>query len=279
MVRLIGFLAGALFVLVLMVAAFQPRDKNDPLPHGLPPLEAKWSFDDGFGIFGKYDNRQLQRGFAVYKGVCAGCHSLKLVAFRDLQEIGFSAGEVKAIAKGYDVPSLDPATGEPATRKGLPSDYFPGPYPNEIAARAANNNALPPDMSLLAKAREGGSAYIYSLVGHGYDDKARPKGFETPEGLYFNKYFANLNIAMPPPLSADGQVEYPDGTKSTVDQNARDIAAFLMWTAEPKLMNRRETGVPVVAFLSVLTGLLWLTYKRVWRDVKKPHAPGMVPAE
>jgi len=280
MVRIVGFFAGLAFALVLMLAAFQHREPSAPLPHGLPPLEQKWSFDSGMGIFGKYDRQQLQRGFAVYKQVCSGCHSLKLVAFRDLEDIGFSAAEVKAEAKQHDVPSLNPETGEVATRKGVPSDYFPGPYPNEIAARAANNNALPPDMSLIVKAREGGSAYIYSLVSHGYDEAGRPKGFETPTGLYFNKYYANLNIAMPPPLAADGQVTYGDSTKSTVDQNAKDIAAFLMWTAEPKLMARRETGVDAVLFLTILTGLLFLTYKKVWKDVEKPGAaPKIAPAE
>ncbi len=280
MVRIVGFLAGCLFVIVLLFAAFQSRDASAPLPHGIEPMKTDWAFTSGLGVLGKYDNRQLQRGFQVYKEVCSACHSMKRVAIRDLQEIGFSAAEVKAIAKGYDVPSINPDTGEVATRKGLPSDYFPGPYANEVAARAANNNALPPDMSLLAKAREGGPNYIWSLVGHGYDEKARPKGVETPEGLYFNKYYANLNIAMPPPIAAEGQVEYADGTKATVDQMARDVSAFLMWTAEPKLVDRRETGVAAVLFLTVLTGLLWFTYKKVWKDVKKPPAdPGLVPAE
>lgn len=277
MVRPIGFLVGAFLAAMLLLAAFQPRDKVDPLPHGIEPMAGSWSFSNG--VFGKYDNQQLQRGYAVYKQVCSSCHSLKLVAFRDLADIGFSAAEVKAIAKGFDVPSINPDTGEPATRKGLPSDYFSGPYPNEIASRAANNNALPPDMSVLAKAREGGPSYIWSLVGHGYDEKARPKGYETPDGLYFNKYYSNLNIAMPPPLSADGQVEYADGTKSTVDQNAKDIAAFLEWTAEPKLVDRRETGLASVIFLSILSVLLWFTYKEVWKDVKHPRVPDIVPAE
>ena len=280
MVRIVGFLAGLAFVVVLLFAAFQPRPANDPLPHGLEPMTTAFSFTQGAGVFGKYDNQQLQRGFAVYKGVCASCHSLKLVAFRDLREIGMSEAEVKAVAKNWasEVPTENPETGEPATRKALPADRFPGPYANDIAARAANNNALPPDMSLLAKAREGGPQYIWSLVGHGYDDKARPKGWETPTGLYFNKYYANLNIAMPPPLIADGQVEYNDGTKSTVDQNAKDVSAFLMWAAEPKLIARRETGLAAVLFLTVLTGLLWFTYKKVWKDVKRPQ-PGMAPAE
>ncbi len=278
MVRPIGFLAGLTFAFVLLWAAFVPRQASEPLKHGIEPMSGHWSFSNA--VFGKYDNQQVQRGFAVYKQVCSGCHSLRLVAFRDLAAIGFSAAEVKALAKSYDVPSLNPDTGEPATRKGLPSDYIPGPYPNEIAARAANNNALPPDMSLLAKAREGGPSYIWSLVGHGYDEKARPKGWETPQGLYFNKYYANLNIAMPPPLNSNGQVEYADGTKSTIDQNAKDVSAFLEWTAEPKLVERRETGLSAVLFLSALSVLLWFTYKKVWKDVKKPHPqPGMSPTE
>ena len=282
MVRIIGIAVGFLFAIVLFFGAFQSRQASEPLRHGIEPMKTDFSFTQGANIFGKYDNKQLQRGFAVYKGVCSSCHSLKLVAFRDLQTIGFSEAEVKAIAKGWatEVPIPNPDTGEPSTRKAIPSDYFPGPYANEIAARAANNNALPPDMSLLAKAREGGPHYIWSLVGHGYDEKARPGGWETPTGLYFNKYYANLNIAMPPPLVADGQVDYADGTKSTVDQNAKDIAAFLMWAAEPKLMARRETGVDAVIFLTILTGLLFATYKKVWKDVKTPRPyPGTAPAE
>lgn len=280
MIRLAAGGVGALFIAVLMTALFAHRDPTTPLEHGIEPLAMNWSFNGplGHNVLGKYDNQQLQRGFSVYKQVCSACHSLKLVAFRDLEEIGFNAAEVKAIAKGYDVPTLDPSSGDPSTRKGLASDYFPGPYPNEIAARAANNNALPPDMSLLAKAREGGPNYIYSLVGHGYVDP--PKGHDVPDGLYYNKFYANLNIAMPPPLQGDDQVTYTDGTKPTKEQVAKDISAFLMWAAEPKLGQRRETGLEAVIFLSILTILLYATYKAVWADVKKPTLDdGLHPAE
>lgn len=270
--RLLAPLVGLVFVFVLFVAAIQPREASAPAPHGLEPERIHWSFSGplGGGVLGTYDNQQLQRGFQVYKEVCAACHSLNLVAFRNLQEIGFSEAEVKAIAKGYDVPSLNPDTGEAATRKGLPSDKFPGPYPNEIAARAANNNALPPDLSLIAKSRDGGPDYIHSLL-TGYDEKARPKGFETPEGLHFNKYFANLNIAMPPPLSSEGQVTYNDGTKASVEQMSEDVSAFLMWAAEPKMTARKQAGVAIIAFLSILAVLAFLTYKHVWADVKGGH--------
>lgn len=271
-VRPLGFLAGLVFIFVLLWAAFVPREKAEETPHGREPMMAAFSFDAGGGVLGKYDNRQLQRGFQVYKEVCSGCHSMHLVAFRDLADIGFSAPEVKALAAGWntEVPSVNPETGEPATRKATPADRIPGPYANEVAARAANNNALPPDFSLIAKAREGGPHYIWSLVSHGYDEKARPKGWETPEGLYYNKYFSNLNIAMPPPLASDDLVTYNDGTKATIDQMGKDVSAFLMWAAEPKLVERRETGLATVIFLSILSVLMWFTYKKVWADVKKP---------
>jgi ubiquinol-cytochrome c reductase cytochrome c1 subunit len=199
---------------------------------------------------------------------------MRLVAFRDLEEIGFSKPEVKAIAKNWamETPSINPDTGEPATRKPLPSDFIPGPYPNEVAARAANNNALPPDMSLLAKAREGGPHYIYSLV-TGYreppaDIKRKFPDFSVPPGLHYNPYFANLNIAMPPPLAADGQVTYSDGTPGTVDNYAKDVSAFLMWAAEPKLENRKRTGLAVVGYLLIATLLAYGAYRNIWAGKK-----------
>jgi len=237
----------------------------------LQPKEVHFSFD---GPFGKYDNEQLQRGFQVYKEVCSACHSMKLVAFRDLEGIGFSKPEVKAIAKQWpvEVPSINPDTGEAATRKALPSDYFPSPYANEVAARAANNNALPPDMSLLAKAREGGSHYIYSIVTGFQNQPAdlikRFPDSKTPTGLHYNPYFANLNIGMPPPLVADGQVTYADGKPATVDQMAQDVSAFLMWAAEPKLENRHRWGFVVVIYLLIATGLAYAAYRNIWRDQK-----------
>ncbi|HEY0315907.1 MAG TPA: cytochrome c1 [Sphingomonas sp.] len=274
MAPLIAPLVGLAFVSALLIAFVMPRDPTTPLPADtfhLEPRDIHYSFE---GPFGRYDRTQLQRGFQVYKEVCSACHSLRLVAFRDLEEIGFSKPEVKALAKGWatETPSLNPDTGEAATRKSLPSDYIPGPYPNEIAARAGNNNALPPDMSLLAKAREGGPAYIASIV-TGYEDppaalkKAFPD-FTVPDGLHFNPYFANLNIAMPPPLMSDGQVTYADGTPATKVQMATDVSAFLMWAAEPKLENRKRTGVAVVGYLLIATLLAFGAYRNVWRDRK-----------
>lgn len=271
---LISWIVGLGFVSALLVAFFMPREKVEPTAAAEFHKEAKevhFSFD---GPFGKYDRQQLQRGFQVYQEVCSACHSMKLVAFRDLEEIGFSKPEVKALASQWktEVPSINPDTGEATTRKAIPSDYFPSPYANETAARAANNNALPPDMSLLAKAREGGPHYIYSLI-TGYQDQPAEllKKFpdaKTPTGLHYNPYFANLNIAMPPPLVADGQVTYADGTPATVDQMSKDVSAFLMWAAEPKLENRHRWGIAVVIYLLIATGLAYGAYRNIWRDKK-----------
>jgi ubiquinol-cytochrome c reductase cytochrome c1 subunit len=232
------------------------------------------------GPFGKFDKQQLQRGFQVYKEVCSGCHSLTRVAFRDLHQLGYEEAEVKAIANQWqvEVPSVNPETGEPATRKAVPSDYFPSPYANETAARAANNNALPPDLSLMAKARHGGPAYIYSIL-TGYENQPAEllrkfPAAKTPPSLHYNPYFANLNIAMPPPLTSEGQVVYaPGNPKPTVDQMATDVAAFLMWTAEPNLQGRHKTGFAVLAFLIVATILAYLSYQEIWAGAKRKVAP------
>ena len=235
------------------------------------------------GPFGKFDKRQLQRGFQVYSEVCSACHSLNLVSFRDLKGLGYNEAEIKKIASDWktEVPSLNPDTGEPATRKALPSDHFPAPFANEIAARAANNNALPPDLSLIAKAREGGPAYIHSLLtGFTNADTYRnekgkpvPADAKPPQGLHFNPYFANLNIAMPPPLTTDGQVTYADGTKPTVDQMATDVAAFLVWTAEPNLENRHAAGTAVAIFLLFATLLGYFAYQQTWHEAKRAVRP------
>ena len=271
--RVLAPAVGLVFVFVLFWGAIQPREAAVPTPHGEHPITSRWSWDGpaGFGMLGTYDNQQLQRGFQVYKEVCQACHGLTFVAFRNLTEIGFSPAEVKAIAKEYQIASLDPETGEPTTRPGIPSDHFPPAFPNEIAARAANNNAVPPDLSLIAKAREGGANYTHSLL-MGYDESARPKGFETPDGLYFNRYFSSLNIAMPPALVVDDQVTYNDGTKATKDQMARDVSAFLMWTAEPKMVVRKQTGLAVLLFLSLLAAFAYLSYRAVWADLKAQKA-------
>src|SRR6185369_10675405 len=205
--------------------------------------------------FGKFDKAQLQRGFQIYSEVCSACHSMKLVSFRELKGLGYNDAEIKKIASDWktQVPSINPDTGEASTRKALPSDAFPSPYANEVAARAGNNNALPPDLSLMTKARHDGPAYVYSLL-TGYQNQPAEllKKFpdaKTPASLHYNPYFANLNIAMPPPLVADGQVSYSDGTKATVDQMAKDVSAFLVWTAEPKLEQRHQYGLAVIIFL------------------------------
>jgi ubiquinol-cytochrome c reductase cytochrome c1 subunit len=277
---LIAPIVGLAFVSALVLAIlFTPHEAEQTLAtagvaeggYHREPEKVHYSFD---GPFGRYDNEQLQRGFQVYKEVCSACHSMKFVAFKDLEGIGFTKPEVKALAKGWatETPSVNPETGEPATRKSLPSDFIPGPYANETAARAANNNALPPDMSLLAKAREGGPEYIHAIV-TGYrpvpaDMKKRFPDFTVPTGLHFNPYFPNLNIAMPPPLTADGQVTYADGTKATIDQMSTDVSAFLMWTAEPKLDNRKRTGTAVVIYLLFATVLAFMAYRNIWAGKK-----------
>lgn len=274
MVRVIAFFVGLGFVAALLVAFFMPRDKAELTATDVfhkHPMELHLASD---GPLGKFDRQQLQRGFQVYKEVCSACHSLHLVAFRDLEEIGFSKAEVKAIANNWlsEVPSINPDTGEAATRKATPADHIPGPYANETAARAANNNALPPDLSLIAKAREGHAAYVHSLL-VGYapvpaELKAKFPDSVPPPSLHYNPYFANLNIAMPPPLHSDGQVSYSDGTPATVDNYARDVSAFLVWTAEPKLEERHRTGVAVVIFLLIATGLGYFSYRNVWAGTK-----------
>jgi ubiquinol-cytochrome c reductase cytochrome c1 subunit len=183
---------------------------------------------------------------------------------------------VKAIANQWatEVPTTNPETGEPATRKALPADRFPSPYANEVAARAANNNALPPDLSLMTKARHDGAAYVYSLL-TGYEKQQPAELLEkfpaakTPQGLHYNPYFANLNLAMPQPLTSDGQVTYAPGNPApTVDQMAKDVAAFLVWTAEPKLEKRHGTGLAVVVFLLFATVFGYLAYRNIWYGEK-----------
>jgi len=279
MVRPLGILAGLAFVAILVFSAItgaisyisEPPAPTAEHEYHLHPKPLHLASD---GPLGHYDRQQLQRGFQVYKEVCSACHSLHQVAFRDLTEIGFSEPEVKAIATQWaiEVPSVNPETGEAATRKATPADKFPDPYANETAARAANNNALPPDLSLMAKARHGGPEYIHSLI-TGYQTQPAEliKKFpdaKTPPSLHYNPYFANLNVAMPPPLVADGQVTYGDGTKATVDQMATDVSAFLLWAAEPKLENRHRTGVAVLIFLLIATMLGFMAYRNVWSGTK-----------
>ena len=227
------------------------------------------------GLFGKWDYAQLQRGYQVYKEVCSACHSMKFVAFRNLGELGYTEAEVKAEAAAWQVPGIDPNTGEATSRAATPTDYFPSPYPNAVAARAANNNAIPPDLSLITKARHNGPAYVYSLL-TGYQEQPAALVEEFPDaktgaGLHYNPYFANLNIAMAPPLTSAGQVTYADGTEATIPQMAEDVAAFLTWTAEPTMVKRKQTGWAVLGFLVFATILAYLAKKQVWSSIKPKH--------
>jgi ubiquinol-cytochrome c reductase cytochrome c1 subunit len=192
-----------------------------------------------------------------------------------LKGLGYNDAEIKKIASDWktEVPSINPDTGEASTRKALPSDNFPPPFPNEVAARAANNNALPPDLSLITKAREGGASYVYSLL-TGFQNQPAEllrkfPDAKTPPNLHYNPYFANLNIAMPPPLTTEGQVAYADGTKPTVDQMAKDVAAFLVWTANPELERRHAAGLAVAIFLLFASVLGYLAYQQTWHEAKR----------
>ena len=230
------------------------------------PAKLDWTWD---GPFGHFDRQQLQRGYQVYKEVCAACHAMHLVSFRNLAQHGgpeFSEAQMKAIAASFQIKALDDK-GEEIQRPGTPADRFPSPYPNELAARAANNNAYPPDLSVIAKARHGGADYLVALL-TGYSDP--PADFQLLPGLSYNPYFAGHQIAMPAPLASDGQVTYApnaDNPEATKLQMAKDVAAFLTWAAEPKMEERKSMGVKVIIFLVLLSALLYLAYRRLWRDV------------
>lgn len=281
--RLVAFFVGLFFVLAVLWAllsgigpAFSTlgqygRFVAPTAEHEFHKYPEKHDFSFE-GPLGKWDQRQLQRGLKVYDEVCAACHSLKFVAFRDLAALGLTEGQIKAYAAKKVVPGIDPVTGETTTRPGLPTDYFPSPYPNAIAARAANNNAVPPDLSLLTKARHDGTNYVVSLL-TGYE--AQPAELlrkfpdtKTPAGLHYNPYFANLNLAMAPPLTTPGQVTFDDGAPSDVKSMAKDVAAFLTWTAEPQLVKRRQTGWAVMIFLLFATVLAYMSKQQIWSAVK-----------
>lgn len=240
------------------------------------PTEENWSFE---GPFGTYDKGQLQRGFKVYREVCAVCHSLDYVAFRNLEDLGYSEAQVRAIASEYEVEDGPDSFGDMFMRPAKPSDTFPPPFANPEQAAAANNGAVPPDFSLIAKARavergfptfvfdvftqyaESGVDYIHALL-TGYQDP--PEGVEVPEGTYYNPYFlSGSSLAMAQPLF-DGLVTYDDGAPETVDQYARDVSAFLMWAAEPHLEERKRTGFNVMVFLVLFGALVYLTKRKVW---------------
>lgn len=279
MIRLVGMLVGLGFTFVVLLAfgngayvAMTEGLGEETAEHAFHKEVKHVSFQHD-GIFGTWDTAQLQRGYQVYKEVCSACHSMDQLAFRNLSELGYSEAQVKAEAATWMVPGINGNTGESELRAARPTDGFPSPYPNEVAAAAANNNAIPPDLSLMTKARHHGPAYVYSLLtGYQAPDEELVKNFPDSvpgPGLNHNPYFANLNLAMAPPLVADGQVTYAEGQpEPTIDQMAQDVSAFLTWTAEPSLVKRRQTGFPVLGFLLFATLLAWLAKKQIWADLK-----------
>ena len=228
----------------------------------LHPKEMKWNFD---GFFGSIDKQSTQRGYQVYKEICSSCHTLNLVAYRSLTDIGFSEDEVKQIAAEYNVTDGPNDDGEMFERPALPSDKIVGPYLNEKAARSANGGAYPPDFSLIAKARHAGPSYIYSLL-NGYQEA--PEDFPSVEGKYYNPYFEGRQIAMPAPITEDGQVEYKDGTFASKEQMTIDVVNFLQWAAEPETEARKKMGVRTMIFLLILLAILIAAKKAVWKTIK-----------
>lgn len=283
MKKILASLAVAGLVMAGSAAVAQEEGHSAAEPTHFPihkPVQMDWSFA---GPFGAYDKAQLQRGLKIYKEVCSACHSMNLVAFRTLGDLGYSEAQVKAFAAEYTVQDGPNDDGEMFERPGLPSDHFPSPFPNEQAAASANGGAAPPDFSLLAKARgvergfptflfdiftgyaENGPDYIHSLL-TGYDEEP-PAGMEIAEGTHYNPYFiGGKSLAMAPPLS-DDQVSYDDGSPQTVDQYSRDVSAFLMWAAEPHMEDRKRTGFRVVIFLLLFAGLVYATKRKVWAGV------------
>ena len=219
-----------------------------------------WSFS---GPFGTFDKAAMQRGFQVYNEVCAGCHSMKLIAFRNFADLGYDDSEIKALAAQYEIQDGPNDDGEMFMRPGIPADRMPAPYANDNAARAGNNGALPPDLSLIAKARPNGPNYLYSLLSS-YDDA--PEGKEVPDGMYYNAAYPGHLIAMPQPLYGD-DVEYSDGSATSIDAVSADLTQFLMWAAEPKMEVRKRIGVAAVFFLSIFVILSYLAKRRIWADI------------
>jgi ubiquinol-cytochrome c reductase cytochrome c1 subunit len=282
MIRLISIIVGLVFTFVVMLAFVLGAanvigqgylvEKTAETEFYEHPMELALQSN---GPFGTFDLQQLQRGFQVYTEVCAACHALKHVAFRDLAQLGYNDAEVKAIAAAVQVPGIDPTTGEATMRPGTPTDYMVGPYANDIAAAAANGGKIPPDLSLITKARHDGAAYVHSLL-VGYSDVPAEltqefPDFSVPPGGYYNRFFPALSIGMPPPIVGDDQVTYADGTKATVNQMSEDVSAFLVWAAEPTLAKRNQTGWAVVGFLLFATILAWFAKKQVWSAVKPKH--------
>lgn len=251
---------GALAALLGLGVGWAGGPRISLAAEGVEIPERHWSFQ---GIFGSFDMAAVQRGLQVYLEVCAGCHGLELVAFRNLSGLGYNADEVKAIAANFTVTDGPNDDGEMFEREALPFDRIPSPFANDKEAAAANGGAVPPDLSLMVKARMGGADYMHALL-TGYKDP--PADFDLLDGLSYNEYFPGHQIAMAPPIF-EGSVEYMDGTEASLDQMASDVATFLAWTAEPELEERKRMGIKVILFLIVLTGLLYAVKRKIWADL------------
>jgi ubiquinol-cytochrome c reductase cytochrome c1 subunit len=228
--------------------------------HPPAPPKQDWSFKKPNGTF---DRAALQRGFQVYKQVCSACHSIKYLSFRHLKALGLTDAEIKVLASQYQIKDGPNDAGDMFERPGRPSDFFPGPYANDKQARAANNGAFPPDQSLIVKAREHGSDYLYALL-TGF--KENPN-FKLSPGQHYNEYFPGHAISMAAPLS-EGLVTYNDGTKATVEQMAHDVTTFLSWASEPEIEQRKRLGFKVLMYLLLMTGLFYVTMRRIWKGIK-----------
>lgn len=249
------------FVLLLSFFAFGPVVQASENPHHVTLPKQQWRFD---GVFGTYDRGALQRGFQVYSQICSSCHSMKHLSYRNLSALGYTPEEVKAIAAQYTIMDGPDDEGEMFERAMKPSDKFKSPFENEKAARYANGGALPPDLSLITKAREGGANYVYGIL-TGYEEP--PEGEVLAQGQHWNKVMTGNKIAMAAPLFDDA-VGYEDGTPTTLDQYARDVAQFLTWAAEPEMEIRKRTGLKVVFFLLIFTALMYGVKKKIWANVK-----------
>ena len=250
--------------ILFLIIIFNGASFNSYSAEKVKYLKTDWSFK---GLFGKFDRGALQRGYQVYTEVCASCHSMKYVSYRNLAEKGgpeFTEEQAKAIAASFEVTDGPNSDGEMFTRPGKLSDKFVMPYENVKAAQAANGGAYPPDMSVLVKARSGGANYIYSLL-QGYEDP--PVGVTLDEGVHYNKYMYGNKIKMANPLS-DGIVEYGDGTEATIEQMSKDVTTFLMWTAEPHLEARHQMGFKAIVYLIILTILVYFSMKRIWSRIE-----------
>jgi ubiquinol-cytochrome c reductase cytochrome c1 subunit len=257
MTRAISIFFTIIFLVTILPAKIYPAQAKS-LQETLPKRD--WSFN---GMFGTFDRSSVQRGLQVYLEVCSSCHSLKLVAYRHLSGIGLTETQIKEIAAEFEVTDGPNDEGEMFQRPAKPSDRFVSPFPNDNSARASNNGAMPPDLSLMVKARKGGADYLHALL-TGYKEDP-PAGVQLGEGMMYNVFYPGNQIAMSAPLEDDA-VEYTDGTEATIDQLAIDVSAFLAWTAEPELEERKRMGIRVILFLLVLTGLLYALKRQIWAD-------------